>query len=112
MTKPNLDRRIVLVHPGATVRRDDGSSSVQVASREGRWAQRRDGPGGEGTPAETVTAERTVRFTIRRLAGETIDTTCWLEDGGEEYRIESVFEPSIPGSRREYLTLVGVRRGD
>lgn len=105
-----LDRRIVLVHPGATQRRADGSWGAAAGAREARWAHRRDGPGREGTPADTVTAERTVRFTIRRYPGEQINTTCWLEDEGEEFRIESVFEPAV--GRRQFLTLVAVRRGE
>ena len=103
-----LDRRIVLFEPGAQVRNADGSTSHGEPTQHRVFAKRQARSGSEGIVIDTAVAEYPVEYTIRSGGLDSLDTTWWLTDGGQEYRIEAVYEPNI--GRRQFLALRAVLR--
>ena len=105
----HLDRKITLYQPGQIQINDEGIRSRAPALGRQVHAKRVARSGSEGISVETSLQETTVDYMIRNnpvVAG--INKDWWLEDGGQDYRIESVYEPAI--GRRQFLTIRAVAR--
>jgi len=90
------------MQPGAATRLADGDTTYGPATPHPRWCRREEVGGTEGVQSDLQLTERRVRYTIRWLTG--LDTSWWVEDeGGGEYRIESVIES--PVGRRQFQTI-------
>ena len=103
-----LDRRIVLLEPGAETQSERGAPIQGPRVSHEVWAARIDRGGGERLSASTVTGSWQTRFTVRWSALIRGITHTWglIDEMGRDYDIESVAEIG----RREGFWLYAVAR--